>query len=135
MAERADGFFDIYDLKTAQLDRTTLTRGEHRRRRFIDYVEEGMAQLANYREYFAFSRNAALAEQKYGIRVHNPRLTLIAGHTENVDMREVLEACRRYPDFALIDYDTLTQWFIGADLKGGEATTDQVDLLTRDFPQ
>jgi hypothetical protein len=113
MAQREDGFFDIYDLKTAALDRMRITKGEQRRRRFIDYIEEGIAQLAHYREYFTFEGNCQIAEKKYGIKVRNPRLTLIAGNIENADVREVTEACRRYPEIALLDYDTLAQLFFG----------------------
>jgi hypothetical protein len=52
LLQRTDGYFDICDLKTAALRKHDLTKGSRRRRRFIDYVEEGVAQLANYREYF-----------------------------------------------------------------------------------
>jgi hypothetical protein len=113
MAQREDGFFDIYDLKTAALDRRRITKGQRRRRRFIDYVEEGMAQLANYREYFSYAANAQFAADRYGIQVKSPKLTLIAGSMDNTDAGEVVEACRRYRDIALIDYDTLVQLFIG----------------------
>jgi hypothetical protein len=60
IVERKDGGYDIYDLKTAALDRASLTKGPRSRRRFIDYVEEGIAQLANYREYFAFEKNRGI---------------------------------------------------------------------------
>ena len=69
LLERVDGRVDIYDLKTAALDRVSLTKGPRSRRRFIDYVEEGIAQLANYREYFTFAKNVEYTREKYGVTV------------------------------------------------------------------
>lgn len=112
LVKRNDGFYDIYDLKTAKLDKTKLTKGKHSRRRFVDYVEEGMAQLANYRAYFEFNENKDYAKLHYDIEVRNPKLVLVVGTWENVDITEVHEACRRYSNIEVIDYDTLTHLFL-----------------------
>jgi hypothetical protein len=114
LVKRVDGFYDIYDLKTAALHRKSITKGGRARRRFVDYVEEGVAQLVNYREYFRYEKNADFAEKTYGVKVKNPRLVLIVGSWENVSLDEVNQACRRYPDVSIIDYDTLCQIFVGA---------------------
>ncbi len=115
LVKREDGFYDIYDLKTAVLTRSSIVKGGRKRRRFIDYVEEGVAQLANYREYFEYPKNRELAKKKYGIEVNEPKLVLIVGNWENTDITEIKEACRRYKDVNIIDYDTFTHLFIGAD--------------------
>lgn len=107
LIQRPDGFYDIYDFKLAKTEKKKLTKGKRRRRRFIDYISEGVGQLANYREYFGYQLNAEFAEKKYGVRVKNPKLVLIAGNIENVDREEVLQACRPFRDVDLIDYDTL----------------------------
>lgn len=114
LVKRIDGYYDIYDLKTGALDRRSLTKAGRSRRRFIDYVEEGISQLANYREYFEYPRNAEYAKDKYGIEVKDPRLVLVVGNWENVDIDEVNQACRKYHNVQVIDYDTLCQMFIGA---------------------
>lgn len=114
---RVDGCCDIYDLKTALLDRRSVTKGERRRRRFIDYVEEGIAQLANYREYFEYSANAEHAFEKYGMKVTSPDLVLVVGNWDNTSPHEVLEASRRYPEIRIIDYDTLCHLFLSSDLE------------------
>lgn len=117
LVQRDDGFFDIYDLKTALLDKSKITKASRSRRRFIDYVGEGISQLANYREYFSYPKNAALAKEKYGVEVKDPKLVLVVGSWENVDPVEVEQACRQYGDLVqVIDYDTICQMFIG--LKG-----------------
>lgn len=113
LVKRGDGYYDIYDLKTALLDKKSVTKAGRNRRRFIDYVEEGISQLANYREYFKYPRNAALAKQKYGIEVNDPMLILVVGSWENVDVDEVNQACRKYRNVDVIDYDTVCQMFIG----------------------
>jgi hypothetical protein len=113
LTKRDDGFFDIYDLKTAALERTNVTKGGRRRRRFIDYVEEGVAQLANYREYFEYPGNAEYAKSKYAIQIKDPKLVLVVGSWENSDINEVNQACRKYKGIEVIDYDTFCHLFIG----------------------
>lgn len=115
LVQRDDGYYDIYDLKTALMDRPKITKAERRRRRFIDYVGEGISQLANYREYFTYPKNAALAMEKYGVQVKDPKLVLVVGSWENVDPVEVAQACRQYGGkVQVVDYDTVCQMFIGA---------------------
>jgi hypothetical protein len=114
LIEREDGFYDIYDLKTAVLDRTSITKGKRARRRFIDYVNEGIAQLANYEEYFAFPKNQQLAWEKYQVKVNDPKLVLVVGSFENADRDEIDEASRALRNLTIIDYDTLMQLFISS---------------------
>lgn len=118
LVRRADGFYDIFDLKTGLIDKRNVTKGGRKRRRFIDYVEEGVAQLVNYREYFTFPKNALLAKEKYGIEIRSPNLVLVVGNWDNSFINEVQQACRRYPDIRIIDYDSLCHMFLGTDLKG-----------------
>lgn len=117
LIQRADGYFDIYDFKLPKIDKRKLTKGERKKRRFVDYIGEGISQLANYREYFSYPLNAQHAEEKYGIKVRNPKLVLIAGSIENVDRQEVLQACRAYRDVDLIDYDTLASLFLSGEVE------------------
>jgi hypothetical protein len=114
LLEREDGHFDIYDLKTAALDNTSITKGHRSRRRFIDYVEAGIAQLANYEEYFSFPKNREFAKVHYNVTVDRPRGTLVVGNFDNAHPEEISEACRKLKDITLIDYDTLTQLFLAA---------------------
>lgn len=113
LVKRRDGFYDIYDLKTAALNRASLTKSNRSRRRFIDYVEEGISQLANYREYFEYKLNSEHAKAKYGIEVNDPKLVLVVGTWENLDIEEVNQACRKYRNVQVVDYDTVCQMFIG----------------------
>lgn len=113
MIQREDGYYDIYDLKTALLQKKRITKGERRRRRFIDDVEEGVSQLANYREYFCYEQNASHAKEKYGIEVKDPNLVLVVGSYENSDPEEIIQACRKYNNVHIMDYDTLCQLYIG----------------------
>ncbi|MEZ9711635.1 Shedu anti-phage system protein SduA domain-containing protein [Vibrio cyclitrophicus] len=115
LVQNQGGHYDIYDLKTAALSKKNVTKGGRKRRRFIDYVEEGVAQLANYREYFTYSKNAEYAKEKYGIEVNDPKLVLVVGNWDNSSHEEVVQACRRYPDIDIIDYDTFCHRFIGVD--------------------
>ncbi|MNR29951.1 hypothetical protein D3C85_1473720 [compost metagenome] len=114
LVRRADGYYDIYDLKTAALAKKNITKGGRKRRRFIDYVEEGVAQLVNYEEYFSYPKNAEYAHKKYGVQCKEPKLVLIVGSWENSSIEEVQQARRRYPNIEIIDYDTFCHLFIGA---------------------
>lgn len=113
MLRRADGFFDICDLKTALLDRRRITKGSHCRRRFIDNVDEGIAQLANYEDYFKFRLNAEWAWSKHKVKIKDPNMILIVGSYENASKAEIDEATRKLrPNYQIIDYDTLNALFM-----------------------
>lgn len=112
LVQRGDGFYDIYDLKTAALDKKKITKGERCRRRFIEYIQEGAAQLANYRDYFSYRKNRDYAKEKFNVQVNNPNLVLVVGNYDNVEKVEVQEACRQYANITIIDYDTLIQIFL-----------------------
>lgn len=109
---RDDGYFDIFDLMTAALERKAITKGPRRRRRSIDYVEEGVAQLVHYEEYFCTAENAAHALAKYGVEVRQPHLTLVVGNYDNADLAQVVEAGKHFNAIRIIDYDSLIRLFL-----------------------
>lgn len=116
LIKRNDGYYDIYDIKKSALFKKNITKGGSKRRRFIDYVEEGAAQLANYREYFTYSKNVEHAKNKYDVEVKDPKLVLVVGNWDNASFEEVEQAQRRYSDIFIIDYDTFCHLFIGTSL-------------------
>lgn len=114
MVENQNGEWDIYDLKTARLDKTSLIKDDRKRRRFIDYVAEGIAQLANYREYFSYPKNQEYARDKFGISVFTPKMVLVVGSWDNLDPNEVIQASRQLDrNIDIIDYDTFAQLILG----------------------
>lgn len=112
LIQRPDGYFDIYDLKLALLNKAKLTKGKRRRRRFVDYLAEGVAQLAHYADYFKFPKNQDYALEKYQISVRDPHLVLVVGNFENVNRAEIDEACRMLKNFEIIDYDTILYQYL-----------------------
>jgi hypothetical protein len=112
LVEREDGDFDIYDLKTALLLNRSIAIAKRPRRRFIQVIEDGIAQLAHYRSYFQYEQNRAVALAKYGATVRDPRLVLVAGTASNADPQEVEEALRRFGDVKILTYDALMQAFL-----------------------
>lgn len=115
LLKRIDGFYDICDLKTPKLSIPNLTKGGHKRRRFFDYVEEGIAQLANYEEYFKFERNKEYALNEYGVTLNNPILYLIVGNYENLKQEDIRQATRRLKDnYRVIDFDTLHALYLNS---------------------
>lgn len=112
--KRADGKYDIVDLKLAGLNKRNMTKGNRNRRRFVDYVSEGIAQIVNYKFYFTFEKNRNFAFEKYGLEVEDPNLTLVIGSMENVNPAEVIEALKPNDgmNISIIDYDTLVSTFL-----------------------
>ena len=110
--QRADGFWDVYDLKLALLNKKDLTTGKRNRRRFVATIEDGIAQLAHYRDFLSIPEHSAFAREKYKVEFRDPRYVLVVGNYENTDIGRVAEAMRRFPDLELIDYDSLLQLYL-----------------------
>ncbi|WP_185976278.1 Shedu anti-phage system protein SduA domain-containing protein [Mycolicibacterium sp. 018/SC-01/001] len=110
--QREDAFWDVYDLKLALLDKKSVTTSSSRRRRFVYTIEDGIAQLAHYKEFLDNPQNARHAEEKYGVRFNEPRYTLIVGNYENIDSEKVRQAQLRLGNFEIVDYDSLLQLYL-----------------------
>jgi hypothetical protein len=110
--QRADGYWDVYDLKLALLNRRDLTTGRRNRKRFVTTIEDGIAQLAHYRDFLSIQEHTALAKEKYNVTFSDPRFVLVVGNYENVDAEKIADARRRFPDLELIDYDSLLQLYL-----------------------
>ncbi len=106
------GIGHICEVKLPLLEKSTLTTGHHRRRKFISAVSDGIAQLGNYLEYVSFPAHQELIAERYRIDISDPRLVLIVGSTENFDSTEVRKAQRMLRKFELIDYDSLRALFL-----------------------
>lgn len=117
LLQRIDSYYDICDFKKGLMKRKSLTKGERRRRRFIDEVNEGLAQLDNYEEYFKFEKNAQHALERYSVEVNIPKKILIIGNIENINQDEVEQALRGRDNTLVFDYDSLISGYMGA-IKG-----------------
>lgn len=112
-------YWDICDIKKPLSDKENLTKGGHPRRRFIDDVSDGIAQLANYGQYFLYSANANYAKERYGIEVNLPQLILVVGNYENADIQEIKDASRSIKaNYTVIDYDSLNVAYLAGIKKG-----------------
>lgn len=115
ITRRRDGVWQLIELKLPLLAQENITRGGHRRRRFIESPYEGISQLANYAEYFKYSANLDAAEQVLGRRVtSSPACILIVGNADNVDDAEIAEAKRGHFPVDIMSFDTLTKLLAGA---------------------
>jgi hypothetical protein len=112
LLRRNDGSYDICDIKTAAFSYKSITSKSSSRRKFIEYVYDGIAQLHTYREYFRIPENAEHALDAHGVIVNDPRLILVVGTWENVTPDEVAQAAELHPDITIIDYDTLCQLYL-----------------------
>lgn len=105
--------FDILDLKTGAIKYKSITRGKKgkdgikTRLRFVDYVEELMSQLEEYRSYFEYSDNCKFAQDKYNIGFNKNELRLIGvvGNYNTFNKLEVDVVMKKYHDkFNIISY-------------------------------
>jgi hypothetical protein len=89
-----------------------VTVGRRRRRRFVQSIEDGIAQLAHYREFFEIAEHQEKVFEKYGVRFKEPVYGLIVGNYENINQAKIQEASRRLEKFEIIDYDLLLQLYL-----------------------
>jgi hypothetical protein len=115
LLRRPDGTWVVLEFKLPLLDKRNLTKGGHRRRRFVDAVSEGIAQLFNYSDYFSFAANRAVAYGKLGDCPKNPELVLVIGNSENIEPEAVRQAQRSHGSFTLVDYDSFIRLYLGPD--------------------
>lgn len=112
LLKRPDGNYDICDLKKGLINKKSLTKDERRRRRFIDPVNEGLAQLANYEEYFTYKENLKHANDKYDISILEPNKVLIIGNKTNSNSDEIKEALRGHSNISVIDYESIISLYL-----------------------
>lgn len=112
LLKRPDGNYDICDLKKGLVNRKSLTQDDRKRRRFIDPVNEGIAQLANYEEYFTYSENADYAKEKFNISVSSPNKILIIGNKDNANEIEIKEALRGTSNISVFDYESIISLYL-----------------------
>lgn len=108
----SDGQAHICEVKLPLLERQSLTAGKHKRRRFVNPVVDGLAQLANYQEYFSIQSHRDLLTEKYGVNIENPRSILIVGSEENFDAEEARQAKRMLGAVEVFDYDTVRALYL-----------------------
>lgn len=124
LIKNKDGYCDILDIKTGAVGANSIVKfkkmsgGGKTRMRFIDYVDELLAQLDDYKKYFNYKENREWAEQKYGIKVNNPRLIGIVGNYNNFENKDVSKILERYKnEIYLISYHDLANLLISKNLK------------------
>jgi hypothetical protein len=107
---KRDNTFDILDLKTGAIKLKSLTKGkklekgQQIRIRFVDYVNELISQLEEYKSYFKHEKNIQFIKNKYSLDVDldNMKLIGIVGNQNNFDTSQVDSALRPYKNYIKI---------------------------------
>lgn len=76
---------DIIDLKRAS---ARLVRNQPRRLRFGAFVEEAVAQLMHYRDWFDDPENRAQFRKRHGLSAYRPRVVAIIGRDSDFPSEE-----------------------------------------------
>ncbi|MEZ5378282.1 MAG: hypothetical protein R2733_17395 [Acidimicrobiales bacterium] len=105
----ADGRGHICEMKLPLLDKASLTTGRRRRRDLIKPVRDGVAQLANYNEYFSHPAHRDYLAERFAVTIdpQDLRLVLVVGSNENFRPQEVHEAQRMLKPVEILDFDSL----------------------------
>ena len=101
-----DGYCDILDIKLP--DKRVLV-GPDERRRFSAAVEDAIAQVSEYREYFDDPRNRENIERMHGIRVYKPNILVLIGDGKNIDVEKLIGIRDRRKEGEVITYSELVR--------------------------
>lgn len=103
--ERAvDSFCDILDIK---LPKKTLLTGIPQRKRFTAEVEEAIAQVSEYKEYFDNEDNRQEVKNKYGLSVFKPDIMVLIGRASNISKEDLIRINDRYRYVKVITHDDI----------------------------
>lgn len=119
IGQRFDGNCDIIDLKKGVVSSNSITRsirtkgGIIKRVRFIDYINELIAQLHDYKNYFSNGENKAWAAKELGIKIDPESIRLIGlvGNMNNYKEAEVKKALQPFKkNIFIISYCSFIQF-------------------------
>jgi len=101
-----DGYCDILDIKLP--DERVLV-GPDERRRFSYSVEDAIAQVSEYREYFDDPSNRENIERIHGVKIYKPNILVLIGDSKNIDVEELIRIRDRRKDGEVITYSELVR--------------------------
>ncbi len=99
-----DDYWDILDIKLPQ---KPILAGSRDRRRFAAEVNDAIAQVRQYREYFEDPRNREKLRSEHGILVHKPKTMVLIGASSETDREELSRIRAQQPDVAIMAYDEI----------------------------
>lgn len=99
-----DGYCDILDIK---LPEKKVLVGPEERRRFAYEVQAAIAQVDEYREYFEDPQNRIEIEKNRGLKVYKPTILVLIGHSENIDVTDLIRIRDRQKYGEVITYSEL----------------------------
>lgn len=99
-----DGYCDVLDIKLP--DKKILV-GSDERGRFSCAVEDAIAQVNEYREYFSDPRNRENTEKAHDIKIYKPNILVLIGGSSNINVEELIRIRDRRKDGEVITYSDL----------------------------
>jgi hypothetical protein len=99
-----DGYCDILDIK---LPKKKVVVGPKVRRRFSHEVDDALAQVNEYREYFNNPENREKVEKSYGLKIYKPNMLVLIGDSANIDVEELIKIRDRRKDGEVVTYSDI----------------------------
>ncbi|STX50763.1 Uncharacterised protein [Legionella busanensis] len=100
-----NGYADIVDFKLPKIDKVIV--GTVNRRSFSAKLNQYIAQMREYANFFNEECNRVWFEKEYGFKVKNPRKYLIIGRRNNFSNDEWREILADYQNIEIFTYDDL----------------------------
>ncbi|WMN12071.1 DUF4263 domain-containing protein [Marivirga salinae] len=104
--ERPNGYSDIIEFKLPNLKGNSIV-GKCNRGTFSTEINSYISQTRNYRTYFEDPNNRRWVEEKYQIKVHNPKRILVVGRRWNFSIDEWKEIESDYRELEILTFDDL----------------------------
>jgi hypothetical protein len=104
-----DGYCDILDLK---LPGKRILSGTVERRTFAADVNEAIAQVHTYKEYFDDPKKREEVRTKYGLLVYKPNIMVLIGASKNIETEDLIKITERYRFCRIITYDDILKQII-----------------------
>jgi anti-anti-sigma factor len=98
---------ELCDLLELKLPREPVVVGRENRKRFSSAVQEAVAQLRTYRDYFDDRTRREEIQRRYGIRVYRPRMAVLIGRVTSVDPIEYRRIADGQKEVRIMTYDDL----------------------------
>jgi hypothetical protein len=98
---------DLCDLLELKLPHEPIVVGRANRKRFSSAVQEAVAQLRTYRDYFDDRSRREEIQRRYGIRAYRPRMAVVIGRLTAMDPIEYRRIADGQKEVRIMTYDDL----------------------------
>jgi anti-anti-sigma factor len=98
---------ELCDLVELKLPQEPVIVGRENRKRFSSAIQDAIAQLRTYRDYFEDRTRRDEVQRRYGIKAFRPRMAVVIGRMSSIDPIEYRRIIDGQREVKVITYDEL----------------------------